>query len=55
MTNDNFERLNLLADKALSETMTSNELKEFSKLLNMWNESTELTSFRRPSHISTIT
>ena len=45
MTGDEFERLNTLADKALNEVVTDNELKEFSQLLNVWNESTELNLF----------
>jgi len=45
MRNNDFERLNNLADKALNEVVTDNELKEFSRLLNVWNESTELNLY----------
>lgn len=45
MTSDDFERLNTLADKALNDTATSNELKEFNQLLTVWNESAELNFF----------
>ncbi len=45
MTNNDFERLNDLADKALNEVVTENELKEFSQLLNVWNESKELNLY----------
>jgi len=51
MTNNDFERLNDLADKALNEAVTNNELKEFSQLLNMWNDSTELNLY---SHRNTL-
>jgi len=47
MTNNDFESLNDLADKALNEAVTDNELKEFGQLLNVWNESTELNLFSR--------
>jgi hypothetical protein len=45
MTNDDFDRLNTLADKALKGCATDNELKEFSQLLSMWNISTSLNLF----------
>ena len=51
MTNNDFERLNALADKALNEVVTDNELIEFSKLLSVWNESTELNLY---SHRNTF-
>jgi len=35
MTNNDFERLNDLADKTLNEVVTDNELKEFSQVLNV--------------------
>jgi uncharacterized protein YnzC (UPF0291/DUF896 family) len=45
MNNDDFERLNFLSEKTLTETITQNELKEFIVLLNEWNLSVELNLF----------
>ncbi|NQZ82902.1 MAG: hypothetical protein HRT52_17975 [Colwellia sp.] len=45
MNTDEFERLNFLSEKALNETATDPELKEFSHLLNSWNSSVELNLF----------
>ena len=45
MTDDDLERLNALTDKALSETMTVNELREFNELLTDWNDSIALELF----------
>lgn len=45
MNHDEFERLNHLSAKALNETATPNEMKEFSQLLNDWNQSVELNLF----------
>jgi hypothetical protein len=41
MTSDEFDRLNTLSEKALTETASRNELKEFNELLDDWNESVE--------------
>lgn len=41
MTTDQFTRLNVLSEKALNDTASSNELNEFKKLLDDWNQSTE--------------
>jgi len=45
MNQDEFERLNHLSEKYLNETATPQEMKEFSKLLNDWNQSVELNLF----------
>jgi hypothetical protein len=45
MTNDNFERLNVLDNKVLSGTASDDELKEFNQLLKLWNESAEQNLF----------
>jgi len=45
MNQDEFERLNHLSEKALNETATPHEMKEFSQLLNDWNQSVELNLF----------
>ena len=45
MTDDDLERLSALTDKALSETMTGNELKDFNQLLTDWNDSIALELF----------
>ena len=45
MTDDDLERLNTLTDKALSETMTGSELREFNELLTDWNDSIALELF----------
>ncbi|MDX2367537.1 MAG: hypothetical protein QNK36_03905 [Colwellia sp.] len=52
METEEFERLNVLSEKAINDTATSDELEEFMKLLNVWNESTEynlLQGFYVPS------
>ncbi len=41
MTTNDVDRLNALADKALNDNVTTNELKEFNQLLTQRNESTE--------------
>jgi hypothetical protein len=41
MDNEEFERLNLLSEKAINDSLTPIELEEFNKLLTSWNESTE--------------
>jgi len=41
MTTDEFDRLNTLSEKAMTETASRNELKEFNKLLDDWNTSVE--------------
>jgi len=45
MNQDEFDRLNHLSEKALHETATPHEMKEFSQLLNDWNQSVELNVF----------
>ncbi|WP_440874617.1 hypothetical protein [Thalassotalea sp. PLHSN55] len=45
MNQDEFERLNHLSEKSLYKTATPNEMKEFSQLLNDWNQSVELNLF----------
>ncbi|MFT5757012.1 MAG: hypothetical protein ACI9LM_001737 [Alteromonadaceae bacterium] len=45
MTKDEFDRLNFLSEKSLNETATEPELKEFSQLLDAWNNSVELNLF----------
>jgi hypothetical protein len=42
MSLEEFERLNELSEKALNETASEAELKEFSALLASWNASAEL-------------
>ena len=41
MKKEDFERLNMLSEKAINDIATPNELKEFSQLLTTWNELTE--------------
>ncbi|MCJ8296671.1 MAG: hypothetical protein MJK15_19935 [Colwellia sp.] len=41
MTTNDLDLLNALADKALNDNVTVNELKEFNQLLTQRNESTE--------------
>jgi hypothetical protein len=45
MTEDDFERLNTLGDKALNDSGTNNELSEFNQLLTLWNESAEFNLY----------
>ncbi len=45
MTNDDFERLNVLDNKVLNGTASDDELKEFNQLLKLWNESEEQNLF----------
>ena len=52
-TND-FERLNSLSEKAIGESATEDELKEFNQLLNEWNTSTELNLFLNNHNFSKI-
>tara|TARA_R110000744_G_scaffold150636_2_gene263980 strand:- start:254 stop:442 length:189 start_codon:yes stop_codon:yes gene_type:complete len=42
MTSEEFDRLNILAEKALNEVATGYELEELSSLLSLWNETVEL-------------
>ena len=46
MTGHDFKRFNALADKAITDTATINELKEFNQLLTQWNESVEFNLFK---------
>jgi hypothetical protein len=41
MTSNEFDRLNSLSEKALTETASHNELKEFNELLEGWNDCDE--------------
>jgi len=41
MTTDEFARLNSLSEKAMNETASRHELKEFNELLNDWNNCVE--------------
>jgi hypothetical protein len=41
MTTDDFSRLNSLSEKAMNETASRNELKEFNELLDEWNDCVE--------------
>ena len=41
MTTDEFARLNTLNEKALNESASRNELKEFIELLNDWDDCVE--------------
>jgi len=50
MTDNDFERLNALADKALNEVVTDIEIKEFNKLLTLWNDAIEISLFTRRTH-----
>jgi hypothetical protein len=40
-----FDRLNLLSEKALRDTATSTELAEFNQLLTIWNTAGEVNLF----------
>jgi hypothetical protein len=40
-----FDRLNLLSEKALHDTATSTELIEFNQLLSIWNTAAEVNLF----------
>jgi len=40
-----FDRLNLLSEKALHDTATSTELAEFNQLLSIWNTASEVNLF----------
>jgi len=42
------ERLDYLSDKNITDTITPEELKELSALLNEWNLSVETKKFRIP-------
>jgi hypothetical protein len=52
MGNEEFERLNMLSEKAINDCLTPIELEEFNKLLTSWNQSTEynLLQYIYPSH-----
>ncbi|MCJ8318748.1 MAG: hypothetical protein MJK12_03890 [Colwellia sp.] len=52
MNNIDFERLNFLSEKTLTETITPIELKEFKFLLNEWNLSAELNLFNNDLKIN---
>ena len=45
MNKDEFNRLNQLSEKALNETATDVEMREFTALLAIWNSSVELNLF----------
>jgi len=45
MGTNEFERLNLLSEKALHDTATSTELAEFNQLLSIWNTAAEVNLF----------
>ena len=47
MTNEEFERMNILSEKAMNETASRNELKEFNELLDDWNTSVEFNLIYR--------
>jgi hypothetical protein len=53
MTSDEFDRLNTLSEKALTETASRNELKEFNELLEDWNTSVEFNLAYRTSNFLT--
>jgi hypothetical protein len=41
MTNDEFERMNNLSEKAIQNLASDEELKEFIELVSDWNESSQ--------------
>jgi len=41
MNQNDFERLNLLSEKSLLETITPDEFEELNQLMNDWNTSVE--------------
>ena len=43
MNQNDFDRLNTLSEKALSDNITAKELNEFRFLINDWNTSFELS------------
>lgn len=45
MKADDFERLNILSEKAINDNATLVEMKEFTDLLDEWNSSVELNLF----------
>jgi hypothetical protein len=45
MDTNEFNRLNLLSEKALHDTATSTELDEFNQLLSIWNTAAEVNFF----------
>jgi len=51
MTTDEFARLNNLSEKAMNETASRNELKEFNELLEDWNTSIEFNLNYRSSNL----
>ena len=50
MTTNEFDRLNSLSEKALIDTASCNELKEFNALLQDWNTSIEFNLNYRTSN-----
>ncbi|WDE09491.1 hypothetical protein [Thalassomonas haliotis] len=42
MSKDEFERMNLLSEKALHQTASSVEMEEFHQLLQQWNVSNDI-------------
>jgi len=51
MTKSDFERLNSLSEKALNETASRSELKEFYGLFERWNTSVEFNLAYRSSKL----
>jgi hypothetical protein len=49
MNNIDSERLDYLSDKNIADTITPDELKELTVLLNEWNSSVESGQFKIPS------
>ena len=45
MTNNDYERLNFLSDKTLNDSVTDDEITEFSQLLSLWSTTTTLNLF----------
>ncbi|MEW6982937.1 hypothetical protein AAD001_09835 [Colwelliaceae bacterium 6471] len=41
MNHDEIERLDSLSEKAINNIATPNEIREFSKLLEQWNENSQ--------------
>jgi len=44
MLSKEFDRLNVLSEKAINDIVTPTELKEFNQLLTAWSESAEYNS-----------
>lgn len=51
MTTDEFARLSSLSEKAMNETASRNQLKEFNELLEDWNASVEFNLAYRSSNL----